>query len=94
MFGLHKCVFCGILYYVYYAVFLMMTEYIHSKYVEQTKNCGIKIDYKNCAFRWSLTHRNMMHGTHKVTLTHCNMMHGTHNVTLNNVQFFLFYGVV
>ena len=23
---------------------------------EQTKNCGIKIDYKNCASRWSLTH--------------------------------------
>ena len=41
---------------VYYAVFLMMNDYIHSKYVEQTKNCGIKIDYKNCASRWSLTH--------------------------------------
>ena len=41
-----------------------------------------KIDYRNCASRWSLTHCNMMHGTHNVTLTHCNMMHGTHNVTL------------
>ena len=27
------------------------------------KNCGIEIDYKNCASRWSLTHCNMMHGT-------------------------------
>ena len=32
------------------------------------KNCGIKIDYKNCKFRWSLTHCNMMHGTHNVKL--------------------------
>ena len=31
----------------------------------------------------TLTHCNMMHGTH-VTLTHCNMMHGTHNVTLTH----------
>ena len=30
------------------------------------KNCGIKIDYKNCASRWSLTHCNMMHGTYNV----------------------------
>ena len=29
----------------------------------------------------TLTHYNMMHGTH-VTLTHCNMMHGTHSVKL------------
>ena len=31
----------------------------------------------------TLTHCNMMHGTH-VTLTHCNMMHGTHNITLTH----------
>ena len=24
-----------------------------------------KMDYKNCASHWSLTHCNMMHGTHK-----------------------------
>ena len=34
----------------------------------QTKNCGIKNDYKNCASRWSLTHYNMMHGTHNVKI--------------------------
>ena len=37
-----------------------------SKHVEQTKNCGIKVDYKNCASRWSLIHCNMMRGTHSV----------------------------
>jgi hypothetical protein len=41
---------------VYNAVLLMMNDSIRSKHVEQTKNCGIKIDYKNCASRWSLTH--------------------------------------
>ena len=40
---------------VYYAVLLMMNDWILSKHVEQTKNCGIKIDYKNCASRWLLT---------------------------------------
>ena len=55
----------------------------------QTKNCGIKTDYKNCAFRCSVTHCNMMHGTHNVTLTHCNMMHGTHNVTLTHCNMML-----
>ena len=44
----------------------MMNDSIRSKHVEQTKNSGIKIDYKNCASRWSLTHSNMMHGTHNV----------------------------
>ena len=39
--------------------------------------------YNRAASGWSLTHCNMMHGTHNVTLTHCNMVHGTHNVTLN-----------
>ena len=35
----------------------MMNDWIRLKHVEQTKNCGIKkIDYKNCASRWSLTH--------------------------------------
>ena len=34
---------------VYYAVLVM-------KHVEQTKNCGIEIYYKNCASRWSITH--------------------------------------
>ena len=29
-----------------------------------------KSDYKNCASRWSLTHCNMMNGTHNVTLTY------------------------
>ena len=53
---------------VYYAVLLMMNDHIRSKHVEQTKNCGIKIDYKNCVSRWSLTHCNMMHGTHNVKL--------------------------
>jgi hypothetical protein len=43
-----------------------------------------KIDNKNCASRWLLTHCNMTHGTHNVTLTHCNMAHGTHNVTLTH----------
>ena len=46
----------------------MMNDWIRSKHVEQTKNWGIKIDYKNCASRWSLTHCNMMHGTHNVKL--------------------------
>ena len=32
-----------------------MNDEILSKHVEQTKNCGIKIDYKNCASRWPLT---------------------------------------
>ena len=33
-----------------------MNNQIRLKHVEQTKNCGIKIDYKNSASRWSLTH--------------------------------------
>ena len=41
---------------VYYAVLLTMNNQILSKHVEQTKNCGMKIDYKNCASRWPLTH--------------------------------------
>ena len=42
---------------VYYAVLLIMNDQIRSTYVEQTKkNCGVKIDYKNCASRRSLTH--------------------------------------
>ena len=59
------------------------TRFVRNMYSRQ-KNCGIKIDYKNCASRWSLTHCNMMHGTHNVTLTHCSMMHGTHSVTLTH----------
>ena len=55
---------------VYYAVLLMVNDWIRSKHVEQVKNCGIKliikIDYKNCAFRWSLTHCYMICGTHNV----------------------------
>ena len=31
------------------------------KHVEQAKNCGIKIDYKDCASRWSLTHYSFLH---------------------------------
>ena len=54
----------------------MMNNEIHSKHVEQTKNCGIKIDYKNCASCWSLTH--------------CNMMHGTHNIKLNTLYINIF----
>ena len=47
----------------------MMNGQIRSKHVEQTKkNCGIKIDYKNCASRWLLTHFNMTHGTHNIKL--------------------------
>ena len=53
---------------VYYAVLLMMNDQIRSKHVEQKTNCGIKIDYKNCASRWSLTLCYMMHGTHNVKL--------------------------
>ena len=30
------------------------------------KNCGKKIDYKNCQSRWLLTHCIMMHGTYNV----------------------------
>ena len=37
----------------------MMNDQIRSKHVEQTKNCGIKTDYKNSASRWSLTHCNV-----------------------------------
>ena len=36
---------------VYYAVLLMMNNWIRSKHVERTKNCGLKSDYKNCASR-------------------------------------------
>ena len=39
---------------------------IRSKHVEQEKNGGIKIMYKNCASRWSSAHCNMMHGTYNV----------------------------
>ena len=53
---------------VYYAVILMMNDQIRSKHVEQTKYCGIKIAYKNCASRWSLTHCIMMHGAYNVTI--------------------------
>jgi hypothetical protein len=41
---------------VYCALLLMMNDQILSKHVEQTKNCRLKVDYKNCASRWSLTH--------------------------------------
>ena len=54
---------------VYYAVLLMMNDQIRSKHVEQRKNCGMKIDYKNCTSRWLLTHCNMMHGAHNVKCT-------------------------
>ena len=40
---------------VHYFVLLMMNDWIRSNHVERTKNCGIKIDYKNCASCWSLT---------------------------------------
>ena len=53
---------------VYYAVFLMMNDWIRSKHVGQVQNCGIKIDRKNCVSRCSLTHCNMMHGTYNVKL--------------------------
>ena len=53
---------------VYYDVLLMMNDQIRSKLVDQTKNCEIKIDYKNCTSRWSLTHYNMMHGIHNIKL--------------------------
>ena len=51
---------------VFCFVLLMMNDWIRSKHVEQAKNFWIKIDYKNCASRWSLTYCNMMHGTHNV----------------------------
>ena len=44
----------------------MMNDWILSKHVEQTKNCGIKTDYKNCATRWLFTYYNSMHGTYNV----------------------------
>ena len=53
---------------VYYVVFLMMNDQIRSKHVEQTKHCGIKIDYKNCESRCLLTRCSIMHGTHNVKL--------------------------
>ena len=40
--------------------------FTRSKHVEQGKNGGIRIIYKNCAARWSSTRCNMMHGTYKV----------------------------
>ena len=39
---------------------------IRSKHVEQEKNGGIKIIYKNCASRWPSTYCNMTHGTYNV----------------------------
>jgi hypothetical protein len=44
----------------------MMNDYILSKHAEQTENCEMKIGYKICASRRSLTHCNMMHGTYNV----------------------------
>ena len=67
---------------VYYAVLLMMNDWIRSKHVEQIKNCGIKIDYKNCASRWSLTlfrHIYRQVASHKQNLEGCRktlLMHG------------------
>ena len=72
------------LFHSYLSALHVSKESSRSKHVKQTNNCGIEINYKNCASRWSLTHCNMMHSTHNVTLTHCNMMHGTHNVTLTH----------
>ena len=43
-------------------------ESSRSKHVEQTENCEIKTDYKNCESRWSLTHCNITHGTRNVKL--------------------------
>ena len=40
---------------VYYAVLLMMNDWTRSKHVKETNSYGIKIEYKNCASRWSLT---------------------------------------
>ena len=52
----------------------MMNDYIRPKRVDQTKNCGIKIDYKNCASHWSLTNCNMMHGTHNFKPKACKFL--------------------
>ena len=53
----HDCTDCTRLYNtVYYAVLLMKNDQIRSKHVEQIKKLWNKIDYKNCASRWSLTH--------------------------------------
>ena len=54
---------------IYYPVLLMMNGQIRSKHVEQKKIWN-KIDYKNCASRWSLTHSNMMRGTHNVKISY------------------------
>ena len=48
----------------------MMNDLILSKHVEQTKNCGIKIDYKNCASRWSLTQQKEYVATERMHLSY------------------------
>ena len=40
------------------------TRFLRNMYSRQ--KLWNKIDYKNCASRWSLTHSNTMHGTHNV----------------------------
>ena len=65
---LHDCTdFTKLCNTVYYAVLLMMNDQIRSKHVEQ--KLWNKIDYKNCASHWLLTHCNMMHGAHNVKLS-------------------------
>ena len=43
---------------------LFCTLFLHPispTYRADKKNCGIKIDYKNCASRWSLTHLTQLY---------------------------------
>ena len=45
------------------------TRFVRNMYSRQ--KLWNKIDYKNCASRWSLKHCNMMHGTHNVLFSIC-----------------------
>ena len=73
---LHDCTDCTKLCNtVYYAVLLMMNDQFRSKHVQQTKNCGIKIDYKNCASRWSLTHVLCISTFLLIIISHCVLAH-------------------
>ena len=51
--------------YIMWCSWWRTTKFVRNMQSRQ-KNCGIKMDCKNCASRWSLTHCNMMHGTHNV----------------------------
>jgi hypothetical protein len=59
---------------LYYTVYYFVAP--DDKRIDSFETCRVdkkklwdKIDYKNCASRWSFTHSNMMHGTYNVRLT-------------------------